>query len=131
MGIGHIQLFLDRGADVNLGIQQTPLEAAATNIRFLQETEANLGFEMALRKVDTSERAREAISLLVCNGAGASGDIDTTTLLELLAGQDGKALKMVQPDAGGRTETALSQPADKKRNGISTPRLSDSAEKAK
>jgi hypothetical protein len=86
---------------------------------------------MILRQVDTRDgKAIEAMSLLVCNGAGVSGDIDTT-LLELLAGQDGKALKMVQPDAGGRTETTLSQPADKKRNGILTPRLSDSAEKAK
>jgi ankyrin repeat protein len=137
LSIGHIQLLLDRGADVNLGIQQTPLEAAVSKVRrkhvrlFLDPgAEANLDFETILREVDTSGEAREAMTLLVCNGAGASGDIDTT-LLELLAGQDGKALKMVQPDAGGRTETTLSQPADKKRNGILTPRLSDSAEKAK
>ena len=79
----------------------------------------------------TSKRLREAMSLLVCNGAGISGEDIDMTLLGPLSGQDGKALKMVQPDIGGRTEATLPQPADTKRNGILTPRLSGSAEKVR
>jgi ankyrin repeat protein len=112
LSIEHIQLLLGRGADVNLGIQKTPLEAAASqvrreHVRFLLDPGAEADLEMAVWEKDRIERARVVRSLLVSNGAGVSGDIDAT-LLELLAGQDGKALKMVQPDAGGRTETTLS-----------------------